>query len=191
MKSATTRFLDAYKSWESAVRASGRDTADFEDVSTTEGARLRICRLVRNYLSHNNDPGFVEPMEKMIVFMEKMAENQLLAGDSVKKHLKKPEAALISCDEKVHVAVKRMLPFRCELVAAYNGPGYKVYSMYDLVSTMLAKPATTKVRDVKALKVKPVFVKPTDSMETVLAENVTLCTTDGSPDGVLLGRVFK
>ena len=83
MSASTEKLLSSYKDYESLVRDTGRDPKEVEDQAPElEGQRLRMCRLFRNYLSHVNDPGFLEPTAKMTGFLARRVTELKMAGDA-------------------------------------------------------------------------------------------------------------
>lgn len=74
---AIDRFLNQYKSLELYLRMAygdGMTVLGYEDkLDTEQGDKLRICRVMRNFLQHNPSAyGFVIPTEAMIVFLEEL-----------------------------------------------------------------------------------------------------------------------
>ena len=75
-KGLVSDFLEKYKSLELMLRVSmGSDMTvlKYEDTLTGDaGDKLRICRVVRNFLQHNpNASGFIQPTQAMVTFIEK------------------------------------------------------------------------------------------------------------------------
>ena len=93
------RFLNLYREYESLMREKGLDCKDFEDrADPTLSKRLYMCRQFRNYLSHTNDPGFLEISDSQIDFLQDRIEKLKIEEDILKKHLKSPKVAI--CFEK-------------------------------------------------------------------------------------------
>lgn len=191
MSVESTKFLNVYKDYETLVRSTGKDPKELEDqMPELEANRMRMCRQFRNYLSHVNDPGFIEPTEKMAKFLLAQAAKQRMAGDVAKKHLKKPSVAVIDGNMKLSEAVKQVLPLRRELVAGTLDGKYVVYSLFDLTKAALEQPKTTKVQTVKPLRTKPVLVAPDVAVSELDSYAVYVCTEDGTAEGKLLGLVI-
>ena len=75
-KGLVSDFLEKYKSLELMLRVSmGSDMTvlKYEDTLTGDaGDKMRICRVVRNFLQHNpNASGFIQPTQVMVTFIEK------------------------------------------------------------------------------------------------------------------------
>lgn len=191
MSASTEKLLSSYKDYESLVRDTGRDPKEVEDQAPElEGQRLRMCRLFRNYLSHVNDPGFLEPTAKMTGFLARRVTELKMAGDVAKKHLKKPAVAVISDNMKLGEAVRQVLPLEREPVVCQTRSGYVIYGLFDLVKAALDSPKSTKVSAVTPKRVKPVFVRPDTPVAELDPDRVTICTDDGTEAGKLLGVVI-
>jgi len=78
MNKLTTDFLTEYKTLESNIRSElGISVLDYENKlteagKTTEAEKLKVCRIIRNYLSHN-DTDFIVPTKDMINFVYDLA----------------------------------------------------------------------------------------------------------------------
>ena len=182
------KFLELYKEYEALVRAKGGDPKDSEEKS--EGVlcdRLRMCRLFRNYFAHTADPGFLEVSDKMASFLEGQVVSLRSEGDVVKKHLKKPEACMLSEGSKCGEAFEKFGKLGCfSLPVCMKDGTYKMLSIFDTVGSS----DRVKVSLFKLRPVKPVFCGPLDDYAYLDPDKVTFCTDDGTPDGKLLGRVW-
>ena len=67
-------FLKAYKEVENDLALFNKDVLTYENtlVDSAEGNKLKLCRMIRNYLQHNNDQNFVEPTKYMVLFLENL-----------------------------------------------------------------------------------------------------------------------
>ena len=65
------RFLEAYKGLETELKANGLVPLDFENKMSegTDKERLKVCRIMRNYISHN-DVNFLCATLDQIKFIE-------------------------------------------------------------------------------------------------------------------------
>ena len=74
MSKNNNKYMDIYRRFEAAVRAKGFGSVkEYEDALTNDQFRqsqIRICRLIRNYIEHEN-ADFVEASDNMINFLEK------------------------------------------------------------------------------------------------------------------------
>lgn len=183
------KFLGLYKEYETLVRASGKEPKELEDaVVGVESDRLKLCRQFRNYFAHVQDPGFLVPTEKMMVFLKARVDEMKAAGDVAKKHLKKPDYCMLTEEDKISDAYAMFSKLcRSDILVLKKDNTYGLLSVYSVIG---AEPRA-RVSLFKITKVKPVFCGPLDAYETLDLDKVVLCTDDGTPDGKLLGRVWK
>ena len=192
MSKQTDKFLSLYKDYETAVRDAGEDPKLVEDaMDEMRGGRMRLCRQFRNYLSHSNDPGFLEPTDAMIRFMESELKERQMKGDIAKKHLKSVAASICTPKDTVTVALSKMTKLKADKVAVYDEKErqYKVVNIWD-TSDALMKSKATKISVVKDSKELINFVSPTTPMSEISKEAMTICTSDGTKEGKLLGMVY-
>lgn len=182
------KFLELYKEYEGLLRLQGFDPKDVEDKSEgPDGDRLRMCRLFRNYFAHVADPGFLEAGDKMQKFLEARVQALKLQGDVVRKHLKKPEACMVSENAKCSEAFEKFTKLGCMSLPVIMSDGtYKALSVFNTVGAK----GSSKISSLKLTAVKPVFCGPLGGYMTLDTGRMTLCTEDGTPSGKLLGRVW-
>lgn len=188
MPTNVEQFLNVYRTYEQLVRADGRDPKELEDNATgPDSDRLRMCRLFRNYLSHVSDPGFLDPTDRMLRFLSSQVDAMKSAGDTVKKHIKKPEACILQETQKVQDAILLASKLKCtDLVITNKDHSYATISLFSLIQV---KPGV-KLSMVKAKKLVPRFCSPLDDFSTLNPDKIYLCTDTGGPDGKLLGQVW-
>lgn len=91
MSKEIDKFLSLYRTYEGMLRARGVDYREVESEQTGQGnGRMTIMRQMRNYLSHAEDPGFIEISPACIKALENMVKEESLKGDIVKNHLVTP-----------------------------------------------------------------------------------------------------
>jgi len=107
-RAACAAFLNAYKKLEESLSSSGRSVYDLEKEfgenanRSADEARLRLCRMTRNYLQHRPDV-FVVPGDEMVSFLERILLETNGVRPKVKDVLKKKKA-LKSTDDLLSVA---------------------------------------------------------------------------------------
>lgn len=186
--SKTEQFLALYREYETLVRDAGQDPKDVEEkMPDAEANRMRMCRLFRNYMSHQNDPGFLEPTEKMMDYLSRKVLDLKLAGDVVKKHLKKK--LVVTADMKLADALRQVLPLERELILLVEKNGYRVLRLYDMMRLQLEGTKATKVGVVKPSRTKIQFVAPETAISSLDNTAFYVCTADGTAEGKLLGVV--
>ena len=121
------KYLNLYKAWESLLRDTGSDIRTLESgLETTDPAqfaRVRMCRLFRNYLTHENDPGFLVPTDKMFDFIESQVNELKSRDDIVKKHLRYTSNYLFEHSIKCSVVLEKALPGKITIVVRHNQDG--------------------------------------------------------------------
>ena len=191
MAAKTERLLTAYKEYETYVRSAGLDPKALEGTMDERASgRMRMIRQFRNYLSHNHDPGFLEPTDSMLRYLETQLQAWQMQGDNVKKHIKHPTVCVCQDTDRVCEAVAKMLSLRKEHIVVQAKDAYVIYDLFTLMHIALTKPKSTKIKSVSPTKIKPVFVTPTAKMEDINTQDINICTSDGTAGGKLLGVVF-
>ena len=72
MPNNAEKFLDAYREYETVLRAKGLDYKTVEDgADDITQNRMRINRQMRNYLTHQHDAGFLVISDKQIAYLKK------------------------------------------------------------------------------------------------------------------------
>ena len=187
------KYLNLYKTWESLLRDTGSDIrtleSGLEQTDPAQFARVRMCRLFRNYLTHENDPGFLIPTDMMFGFIESQVNELKSRDDIVKKHLRYTGNYLFEHSVKCTVALEKALPAKIQTVVRHNQDGScELVSTFDVMQAALASKAT-KLSAVKALRNKPVYVEAMDKIAALDVTRIHICTSDGSPSGDILGVV--
>ena len=84
------RFLEAYRNLDTELKANGTTVLDFEN-SLKDGIdkeKLKICRNMRNYMSHN-DVNFLCATLEQSKFIDKLTESIRKASHTVKDEMKR------------------------------------------------------------------------------------------------------
>lgn len=182
-------FLAYYKDYESLLRDNGYNAKDVEDESDEfTGARLRMCRMFRNYLSHQNDPGFLDISDTQLKFIKERLNSLVIQGDILKKHLKTAAAGVCSDKDKCCDAVVKMAKLKTENVVVTMASGYGVVSIFDVTMAALA----SKTNKVGSLKYKKnyILMPPETLMSDVPKDRIVICTSDGKETGKLVGVMY-
>lgn len=186
------KFLSSFKTYENLLRENGTDTKEVENqLETTNpvcSARLRMCRQFRNYLAHVPDPGFIEPTDKMQKFLDAEILALQMSGDVCKKHLRTPASSIFEPSSKCVDVLEKLVRTKQTMAVCRDGTNYTMYSIFDIVAATLESKAK-KMKDVRVLKEKAIFVPPNELMENIDHDRVCICTSDGTPKGKPLGVV--
>lgn len=186
------KFLNLYKDYETMVRNAGQDTKTLEDtMGEVRGGRMRQCRLFRNYMSHTNDSGFLIPSDTMIAFLESEVLDWKMRGDVAKKHLKSVAQSICSPKDKCSDVLAKMSKLKTDVLVVSDN-GFYTVSLWDVLNLFLASKsrATVSIKDVKSGAKKVSVVAPTVPISDIDKNVVTVCTSDGTADGKLLGTVW-
>lgn len=183
-------FLELYRTYEGQLRDAGVDYKTLEEKSDDLlQNRMRICRQMRNYLSHQNDAGFLNISEKQIEFLKDRIREQELQGDILQNHLVtvragscKPEDTLDSVYRKMKRNHTQYLPI-CE-----GNHVVGVLSITDVVETLLkGLNLVSSCKTSGQIVCKP----PVTCMEDLPAGvPVICCTEDGRVDKKCFGIWF-
>lgn len=85
----TDKFLDAYKELEAELKYSNQSVLDYENsLNGTTQEQLKVCRIMRNYMSHN-DTNFLTPSDAQIKFLNSITLEIRKKAHCVKDEMKK------------------------------------------------------------------------------------------------------
>lgn len=180
------KFLNSYKDYETTLRANGIDPKEYEDTADElTSNRLRISRQMRNYMSHQNDPGFLEPSDLQIKFLDQQVKQLTMADDIAKKHVKK-NLVCKDADKACDVA-KIMAKNKVTEIVVTRKTGYETVTIYDVLAAALES-KTTKIAAVKGKK--PKFISAVTKMCDITPGVLYVCTDDGTKDGKYIGALY-
>lgn len=195
MQNLNQEFLNEYRELEMLLRSNGQEVREYE--SELEGLdlermnRLRMSRVMRNYLSHSTNGGnFLTVSKEQLKFIKREVEVQQLRGDIVKKHLGK--VALYSCTPKdkcvdvLKIMSKRKVN-QYPVIDAKSGE-VKVVSIYALGGAA-AESRATKVGDIKKMSKEYEYVSELMLYKDVKPGVVGICTVDGTAGSAIKGIV--
>ena len=181
------KFLNSYKDYETILRTNGIDPKDYEDkADELTSNRLRISRQMRNYMSHQNDPGFLEPSDLQIKFLDQQIKTLTVADDIAKKHVKKK---LVCKDTDKASDVARIMAKAkvTEIVVTRKDGTYEIVIIYDVLTAALES-KTTKIAAIKGKK--PKFISAVTKMCDIAPDTLYVCTDDGTKDGKFVGTLY-
>ena len=85
------KFLDAFRALDTELKDQGSTVLEYEN-SLKEGSvekeKLKVCRIMRNYMSHN-DTTFLTASNEQIKFLDGMTEEVLKRAHLVKDEMKR------------------------------------------------------------------------------------------------------
>lgn len=189
------KFLGLYREYETVLRDQGIDYKVLEEnADDMLQNRLRICRQMRNYLTHNHDAGFLEVSDNQIRFMEKLIKDQKMQDDILKKHLKSVTTASCNLKDKCSDVITKMNKLKTEYFPVCDDNGIVgLVSIYDVSATLLANTKTVKMSVITKFIKKVRCMQPDVQMKCVAEydEPVICCTDTGDMQGKLLGVYFN
>lgn len=171
--SKNSKFMDIYRRFEAAIKASGKyaTVKEYEDSfinDTVKQGQIRICRMIRNYIEHEN-ASFVEASDAMIAFLEKetceLDENEL----PVKKKMLSVRNAIRETD-LIIIASDFMTKKKQHIIPVFNKDDFATGVIsYEAIVKMVAAGDFTKAKKVSLISEqhKFGFFKETEPMKNV------------------------
>lgn len=196
MANNSDKFLDAYREYETILRAKGLDYKTIEDsADDLTQNRMRINRQMRNYLTHQHDAGFLTVSDKQIAYLEKASTELKQSMDILKKHIKSAKTSGCTRNDLLEDALNKMMKMKTWALPLYGDDGVDgIMTWVDITKAHLAakRPKTAKIGDIKVSKIKPAFMRPDTLMSGVFESGATIvcCTSDGTSGGKFLGTWF-
>lgn len=187
------KFLATYKDLETLLRGQFDDMQTAEaSFDTTKGEKLRICRQMRNFMSHNNEPGFLIASEAQIKYLEQCVSEERLKGDIAKKHTKTISAYACTVTDKCIDVATKMIKKKITVMPVFSetktGRIFGSVSIFDVTTAAFEK-KTNKIDSIKINTKEHLFVAPDTKVENIPRDKVVFCTSDGTDKGKVLGVV--
>lgn len=165
-------FMEAYRNFEVVLKKQNMTPKDYEDAITEKdaekAAKIRLCRTVRNYLTHENTV-FVTASQPMIDLLVQETAILDTAELPVKKKMVKLTDSIHDTD-LITSALSFMLRKKLTKVPVFNEENYAIgtFSFTDL-ATLVAGGNFTKAKKVSAANtaVKFNFIAETTPMSEV------------------------
>ena len=83
------KFLDAFRALDTELKSEGTTVLDYENsLGTVEQEKLKVCRIMRNYMAHN-DTTFLSTTTEQIKFLENQVVEIRKKAHTVKDEMKK------------------------------------------------------------------------------------------------------
>ena len=167
-----SKFMDVYRRFEGAVKATGKynTVKEYEDsvTDTQKQGQIRICRVIRNYIEHEN-ASFIEATDSMIAFLE----NELTLLDENELPVRKKMISIksgIKESDLIVVAADFMTKKKQSIIPIFNNDDFAVGVIsYAGIAKMIAAGDFTKARKVSVIQEahKLGFVKESEPMKNV------------------------
>lgn len=104
------KFLKEWKTLETTMRANGYEVRDWEEmhVGELEAEQLKVCRIIRNYITHNPTEDFISRVDNTMIKWIKQFTKKLKAkkkttrkSKAIKKDTNKTTKKLSKTTKKV------------------------------------------------------------------------------------------
>lgn len=175
----TNQFLETYKQLEVELKFDEKSVLDYENsLSGIEQEKLKVCRIMRNYLAHN-DINFLTPSNEQIKFLNELIINIRRQSNLVKDEMKRVRT--VSQNELIKNILK--LVDRNEYV-----PMDTIRGIYLIDKSIIIKQLIkgNKKIDIPKRIPKYKFIDK-DARIKNLIEDIYIVTEDGTSNGKYLG----
>lgn len=190
-KNIKEEFLTAYRTFEETLRGEDPPLSVYEysaqfNENDNESKKLQLCRLTRNYLSHQPDD-FIAPSNEMISFLNKKTE------EIMKKHKMAKDIMTrmtpLTPDVKVSDAASKLgskKPFL--IVCDKDKQVIGLFTRETIRKAVVEKTQNKTIKTAGGLEKPANFAKPDAPAESVFS--LTIVTSDGSSKGTYKGVVI-
>ena len=165
-------FMEAYRNFEVVLKKHNMTPKDYEDSfadkNADKAAKIRLCRTIRNYLTHENTI-FVTASQPMIDFLVQETANLDTAELPVKKKMVKLTDSIHDTD-LITSALSFMLRKKLTKAPVFNEENYAIGTFsFTNLATLVSAGNFTKAKKVSAANstVKFNFVSETTPMSEV------------------------
>ena len=89
-------FLKEWKVLESSMRENGLEVREWEEqhIGEVEAERLKVCRIIRNYITHNPTESFIDRLDNMMIKWVKQFAKSLKPKKKSNKVLSKAKPVI-------------------------------------------------------------------------------------------------
>ena len=182
---ANEKFLDAFRALDTELKSDGRSVMDYENslgTGSLEQEKLKVCRIMRNYMAHN-DTTFLAATQEQIKFLdEQVAEIRKLAH-TVKDEMKRVKAVKPTEPIKNIIAAIDKFP----ILPIDNKTGIYLVDKDILIHNLAAG---AKKITIPARLPKYNYVSKTDRMDNI-GKGTYIVTDDGTAGGNCLGILIS
>lgn len=190
-KNIKEEFLSAYREFEDTLRSEEPPLTVYEysmqlDENDNDSKRLQLCRLIRNYLSHQPDE-FIAPSAEMITFIKGKTEEINRKHKTAKDIMTRMTP--LTVDTKVSDAASKLgskKPFL--VVCDKDKQVIGLFTRETIRKAVVEKTHAKTIKTAGGLEKPICFAKPDDLAENVFS--LTIITSDGSAKGTYKGVVI-
>lgn len=190
------QFMSLYRTYEGLLRDHGTDYRTMEE--TQPGGRMTMMRQMRNYLSHEEDHGFIAVSSECLTYLEKLVKEEYLKDGIVKDHLITPAKGSLKEGMLISKAVLRLSSLA--LLGTFELPVYdsetkllKGTAVLDRLAFVLDKEGNVPLNEKVYGRYGNgfVLVKPDDKVPDNPDGRYYCCTKDGTMDSPYMGYLDK
>lgn len=155
------KYLEVYRRFESVLKADGKyfTVKDYEDALESDKSKqnkLRMCRMIRNYIEHENQT-FLEATDEMIDFLEKETISIDESETPVKKKMVSVKNAIKDTDLIV-VAADYMTKKKYDTIPIFDKTDFSVGVLtYESIVKYIASGDFSKAKKTSVIVAKHKF----------------------------------
>ena len=175
------KFLNVFKELENELRGTlGQSVLEYENAlpDGEKKEKLKICRIVRNYLSHQ-DKKFIIASEEMCAFLDDLLLTIIRMSRTVANELTRQKTV------KVNEYLKNILPLLVKSVVPVEDNGKIIYLITEKEYLVQLNKGIKKFELPKRLP-KLTYVSKDTKMDT-LTSGTYIVTANGKSDGKYVG----
>lgn len=144
-------FLAIYREYEQLLKARGTDIPSVEnslEASKEMEDKLRISRQMRNFMSHNDDPNFLNASDAQINFFNNLVYEERLKTECAKDHMRGVKSSAVTAKDKCSETLDKMIRLKVDRIVVDTGGDFGVASIYD-VAKAVQQTKTSKMSGIK------------------------------------------
>lgn len=181
-------FMNKYKELETELRDQNLDYLELENQSENSiQNKMRVCRIMRNYMAHNAETNFVQISDAQLEFINDILSDIKAKTDTAKKRCKTINATSVDSKAKCTDALTKMIKTKRDKILIIGCDKLKIASIYD-VSKAVLESKTSKMDKIKSTS-KYIIVNADTKCETIPKNTFVIVTTDGTTTGKLIGTI--
>lgn len=174
------KFLEAYKALEAELRLDNTTVLDYENtLEGTDQEKLKVCRIMRNYMSHN-DTTFIQATNDQIKFINNLILEIRKKSHTVKDEMKRVKTMRYT--EPIKNVLTQIVKYPIVPIETKEGLIYLVDK--DILLKQLSTNNKKIALPTKLPKYK--YVAKTDRMDSI-SSGTYIVTEDGTDKGKYVG----
>lgn len=186
-------FLSVYRELETILRNRGLNYKTLEEESDERmNNRLRICRVIRNYLVHIDDVGFLCVTDMQIDFLKEQIKEARKYGDSVDNNIIPVEKAAAFTSDKCSDTISKFIKYKTNKILVCEKRGLRIVGVSTIQDTSkeMVKTKSAKMSSVKTTD-DYIIVDLGESYNSIPQDTIAVCTEDGTSKSKVIGIIIK